>query len=118
MRLVGDEKIPKVIVEMLRVAGHDVLWVRTNFPGWNDAEILNLAEAERRVLLTLDKDFLQIAIQRKVPLIEGGVVLLRVHPATEENIKPFLDIFALSGREWKGRISVVEAEGIHMVQSR
>ena len=58
MRLVGDEKIPKVIVEMLRVAGHDVLWVRTNCPGWNDAEILNLAEAERRVLLTLDKDFL------------------------------------------------------------
>jgi len=37
-------------------------------------------------VLTLDKDFRQIAVQRRSPLEQSGVILFRVHPATPENI--------------------------------
>ena len=81
MRLLADENFPLPTVPALRQAGHDVLWVRTDAPGTADTVLLDLAEADGRVLLTLDKDFWQIAIQRRQPLERSGVMLFRVHPA-------------------------------------
>ena len=68
MRLLADENFPKPIVDALRADGHDVLWARTDCAGWKDVVILDLAESESRIVLTLDKDFWQIAVQRRIPL--------------------------------------------------
>jgi hypothetical protein len=38
-------------------------------------------------VLTLDKDFWQITVQRRSPLEQSGVVLFRVHPATTERCR-------------------------------
>jgi predicted nuclease of predicted toxin-antitoxin system len=65
-----------------------VTWVRTDCPGTKDAALLDRAEAEGRILLTLDKDFWQIALQRRRPLRQSGVILFRVHPAIPENVIP------------------------------
>ena len=64
MRLLADENWALPTMEALRQAGHDVFWVRTDAPGTADAALLDLAEVDGRILLTLDKDFWQIAIQR------------------------------------------------------
>jgi predicted nuclease of predicted toxin-antitoxin system len=53
MRLLADENFPKPIVEALRAGRHDVLWVRTDCAGWKDAALLDLAESEARIVLTL-----------------------------------------------------------------
>ena len=84
MRLLADENFPKPIVDELRAEGHDVLWVRTDLAETKDIILLDLAESEARLVLTLDKDFWQIAVQRRSPLEQSGVVLFRVHPATPE----------------------------------
>jgi predicted nuclease of predicted toxin-antitoxin system len=81
MRLLADENFPRPLVELLR-AQHDVLWARIDCAGWKDVALLNLAESEARILLTLDRDLWQIAVQRPFPLKQSGVVLFRVHPAT------------------------------------
>jgi predicted nuclease of predicted toxin-antitoxin system len=73
VRLLADENFPKPIVDSLRNAGHDVLWARTDCAGLNDPKLVELAEAEARVLLTLDKDFWQIALQRRTPLLHGYI---------------------------------------------
>lgn len=57
MRFLADENFPRSIVEFLRHQGHDVLWARTSFPGLNDRLLLERAEAENRIVVTLDKDF-------------------------------------------------------------
>jgi predicted nuclease of predicted toxin-antitoxin system len=44
-------------VELLRTGGNDVQWARTDCSGWTDVELLDFAEHEARILLTLDKDF-------------------------------------------------------------
>jgi predicted nuclease of predicted toxin-antitoxin system len=118
MRLLADENFPKVIVDWLRDTGHDVFWARTGCAGLKDASLLTLAESEARVLVTLDKDFWQIALQRRVPLVQAGVVLFRVHPATAETIQPLVHVFINAGRDWPGHISTVAADGIHIVPSR
>ena len=81
MRLLADENFPLPAVEALRQAGHDVMWVRTHAPGRDDAALLDLAEVEGRVLLTLDKDFWQIAIQRRKPMERSGGRFRKRHSA-------------------------------------
>jgi predicted nuclease of predicted toxin-antitoxin system len=102
----------------MRAAGHDVLWARTHCPGCADTALLERAEAESRLVLTLDKDFWQIALQRREPLERSGVILFRVHPATPDNVTPVVQRVLGTEREWRGHVSVVTMEGIQMVPAR
>jgi hypothetical protein len=48
MRLLADEHFPLPTVVALRMAGHDVFWVRTDAPGTGDPALLDFAEADGR----------------------------------------------------------------------
>ena len=54
MRLLADENFPRPAIDELREAGFDVAWARTDYPGWKDPLLLELAKREGRILLTLD----------------------------------------------------------------
>lgn len=118
MRILADENSPKPIIEALRADGHDVLWARTDCAGWKDVVLLELAESEARIVLTLDKDFWQIAVQRRTPLEQPGVVLFRALPAVPEKLGPLIRAFVLANRPWSGHISIITAAGIQMVAAR
>jgi len=118
MRLLADENFPKPSVEALRARGHDVLWARTDYAGWKDIVLLDLAESEARIVLTLDKDFWQIAVQRRIPLEQSGVALFRVHPATPETIEPLVRVFVEANTVWAGHISIIAPDGIQMPAAR
>ena len=115
MRLLADENFPMPTVEALRQAGHQLTWARTDFPGTSDTAILDLAEADGRILLTLDKDFWQIEIQRRKPPQRSGVILFRVHPATPENLTPLVLRTIATAQEWRGHASVVTIDRVLMV---
>ena len=99
MRLLADENFPLATVTALRQAGHDVTWARRDAPGTGDLALLDLAEVEGSVLLTLDKDFWQISILRRRPLERSGVILFRVHPAIPGNITPLVLRTMATGQE-------------------
>jgi hypothetical protein len=80
MRLLANENFPGEAVEALRARGHDVLWVRTDFPGSPDREVLARALAETRVLITFDKDFGELALRSKPRVATGIVLYLLNHP--------------------------------------
>jgi predicted nuclease of predicted toxin-antitoxin system len=115
MRFLADENFPKPIVEALRDDGHDVLWARTDLAGISDVALLDLAEVEGRTVLTLDKDFWQIAVQRRSPLEQSGIVLFRIHPATPVNLAPLVRVFGEAEKTWDGHISIITVDGIQMV---
>ena len=58
----------------IAAAGHDVLWAGDRRADPGDEEILAQAHAEGRVLVTLDKDFGELAIVRGRP--HAGIVRL------------------------------------------
>lgn len=118
MRILADENFPKPIVEALRAEGHDVLWARADLAGTSDIELLDLAEAQARFVLTLDKDFWQIAVQRRSPLEHSGVILFRVHPATPDRLAPLVRVFGEAETTWAGHISIISVDGIQMVAAR
>jgi predicted nuclease of predicted toxin-antitoxin system len=75
MRFLADECVDERIVQRLRAAGHDVVSTKAQLRGVDDAAVLDAARAERRILITEDKDFGQLVIGRR--LLSSGVVLVR-----------------------------------------
>jgi predicted nuclease of predicted toxin-antitoxin system len=118
MRILADENFPLSTVEALRAGGHDVLWVRTDCPGSTDVALLDRAEAEARIILTLDKDFWQIAMHRREPLVRSGVILFRVHPAIPGRITPTVQRALGAAQEWCGHVSIATPESIQMIPAR
>ncbi len=118
MRILADENFPKPIVDLLRDAGHDVKWARTDLSGWKDLPLLELAESEDRLILTLDKDFWQLAIQRKIPMRGSGVILFRAHPCIPQNLRPIVMAFLALDNNWAGHISTISNSGIQMMAVR
>jgi predicted nuclease of predicted toxin-antitoxin system len=62
-------------VDALRAAGHDVVCVAEVAPGARDEEVLGLANAQARLILTNDKDFGELVYRDG--RVSQGVVLLR-----------------------------------------
>lgn len=77
MRLLANENFPGDAVVALIAAGHDVVWVRLDAPGFSDSEVLCWAMREDRVLLAFDKDFGELAWLARRPAT-CGVVLFRM----------------------------------------
>jgi predicted nuclease of predicted toxin-antitoxin system len=117
MRLLADENFPKALVEWLRALGHDTEWARTDYAGWNDVRLLELAEEQERIVLTLDKDFWQIALQRRKPLRRGGVIHFRAHPATVEKLMPLMAAFTRSHMDWAGYVTRISRDGIQIFRA-
>ncbi len=79
MRFLADENFPAKAITVLRQLGHDVVWVTEIAPATVDEEILSWAVRESRVLLTLDKDFGELAFRWGLPA-DCGIVLFRITP--------------------------------------
>jgi predicted nuclease of predicted toxin-antitoxin system len=60
--------------EVIAASGHDVQWVGDWEGDPGDSAILNLAHTEGRVLVTLDKDFGELAIVKGAP--HAGIIRL------------------------------------------
>jgi predicted nuclease of predicted toxin-antitoxin system len=117
MKLLADENFPRPIVEALRNRGHDILWARTDCSGSTDRALLEQAEADGRLILTLDKDFWQIALQRPLPLKRAGIILFRASPAIPVKLEPLVESALRAGHSWIGYISIVTKDGIEMFPS-
>jgi len=74
MKVLLDTCVWGGAAEVLRRAGYGASWVGEMPPDHGDAAILQLALDENRVLVTLDKDFGELAIVQNQP--HSGIVRL------------------------------------------
>ena len=74
MKFLIDEDVPVKLIEALSAMGHDCLRVK---PSSSDREIANQSKKEERILVTLDKDFSNIATY---PPSEFNIVRIQIHP--------------------------------------
>jgi predicted nuclease of predicted toxin-antitoxin system len=75
LRFLADEGCDFAVVRALRDTGFDVAAVCEIMPRSIDSDVLNLAHAENRVLLTEDKDFGWLVFVSHAA--SAGVVLIR-----------------------------------------
>jgi predicted nuclease of predicted toxin-antitoxin system len=113
MRFLANENFPGAAVAALEAAGNDVVWVRTAGPGISDPEVLAWAARDRRVLITFDKDFGELAKASALPE-ECGVNLLRIPMPRPRDAGQQLARLIMSRDDWAGHFSVAETGRIRM----
>ena len=108
----SQTKVPAAVTA-LEAAGHDVVWVRTAAPGTTDPDVLAWAARERRILLTFDKDFGELARGSALPRT-CGVVLLRVPMPRPGDVGQRLADLIIARDDWAGHFSVIEPGRVRM----
>lgn len=76
-RALADRRMRRCrLGSLLREAGHDAIDMSVVSPRSTDAEVMNLAQREGRLLPTEDKDFGDLVFRQARPV--PGIVLLRI----------------------------------------
>jgi predicted nuclease of predicted toxin-antitoxin system len=84
MRFAADENVPRLLVQLLRNADFDVLYIAKTDRALSDLEIANLAHTAKGIIITQDQDFGELAIAASVPIC--GLILLVLDPLSNEGI--------------------------------
>lgn len=113
MRLLADENFPGDAVTALRSAGHDVVWVSTVASGASEVNVLAMAEDGRRILLTFDKGFGELAWRAGRPAL-SGVLLFRLPLSPAISIGATLAARIPERNDWAGHFSVIEPGRVRM----
>ncbi len=97
----------------MRSEGYDVLTVREIDPRMSDTEILSLAVAEQRILVTMDKDFGELVYHSGQA--HFGVLLLRMEEATgSEKIAAIRQILANYADKLVGHFCVYQNQRLRL----
>lgn len=83
MKFLTDVNIPASSVSLLKSLGHDVLDLKEKDLSAKDVEIINLAKSENRIIVTRDKDFLELS---KFPKYSVPLILIKITNQKFENI--------------------------------
>ena len=83
MRFMVDESTGSAVVKQLRDLEHDVVSVAEEMPQAKDADILDRAANEGRIVLTNDKDFGELAFRSGQ--VHRGIVLFRLRDESAEH---------------------------------
>jgi predicted nuclease of predicted toxin-antitoxin system len=113
MRILANENFPFDAVEALRGDGHDVAWIHSDAPGSKDEEVLRMAMADSRILITFDKDFGDLAFRAGLPAT-CGIILFRLQASSSALLAAHVVAAIRSRDEWLGHFSVVEAARIRI----
>jgi predicted nuclease of predicted toxin-antitoxin system len=107
VEFVADESCDFAVVRALRANGHQVIAIAEVSPRIPDEQVLRLASAEGRVLVTEDKDFGELVYAQKQ--VMSGVVLLRFPgDARTTMAQATVDAVKAIGTNLSNRFTVVE----------
>jgi predicted nuclease of predicted toxin-antitoxin system len=113
MRIIANENISGDAVKALQQEGHEVIWIRTKAPGTKDHDILEMAQRDKLVVITFDKDFGELAFSYGLPA-QCGVILFRVPPLSPEFLVRFI-VQSINNRDdWSGIFAVIEPDRIRI----
>jgi predicted nuclease of predicted toxin-antitoxin system len=111
MRFLVDECCPRIVVDDLRAAGHDVLYAAESLHRSADTDLLALAVAETRIVVTEDFDFADLVFRDL--LAAFGIVILYL-PGSDpaDRSQRLMSALTRPSMTWPGRVTIVEAKRI------
>ncbi|MCR4305953.1 MAG: DUF5615 family PIN-like protein [Candidatus Daviesbacteria bacterium] len=111
MKFIADENLGSEVPKCLRGLGIDIIAAADMAAGKPDPDILSLANNQRRILITLDKDFGELVF--KEGLIHPGVILLRLRDESIDNKKKILLKILNSKQEFTGKFTVIREKVVY-----
>lgn len=114
MRFLLDQNVEARIATFLNDREYDATRIGRDYPaGLLDQDVLAIAHREQRILITNDKDFGDLIIQRRLP--HAGVILLRLPmDSTAQQKIAALEQLLVSHQHQLSRLLVVTSRGVRV----
>jgi predicted nuclease of predicted toxin-antitoxin system len=93
MKFIIDENIPTKLQKFLSASGHDIVGAEISTP---DPVTFDRAKLEKRILLTLDTDFIQLFKNNPE---SSKIILFRIHPPYVNDLIKAIDEFLKNTHE-------------------
>lgn len=77
MKLLANENFPFDSVKLLRNLGYDTKSIGEDYPSISDKEVMSIAQNEKRIILTFDRDYGELIFKHGLK-IDEGVIFLRL----------------------------------------
>jgi predicted nuclease of predicted toxin-antitoxin system len=114
IRFLADVNIERIVVDHLSNQGYDVKWIPDYECDMLDCDLFNLASREKRILLTNDKDFGELAFLQKKA--RTGIILMRIKGQNPLKKIEMLDKLLLTySDKLKGHLTVVRRAKIRII---
>jgi predicted nuclease of predicted toxin-antitoxin system len=113
MDLLVNENVSGTVIRELRQRGHNVLSVKESMRAERDEVILARAERERRIVVTHDKDFGELAVRWRLPASCGVILFRLANSDSDADNNRILETLE-SRADWAGHFSVVTDTRIRM----
>lgn len=88
MKFLADVNIAQLIIRFLRKRNYHVLDAKKDLLLESDTKIIHTAQQENRIILTRDKDFIELV---KLPKYQAPIIVFRLTNQKPENIKIYLE---------------------------
>jgi len=112
MKLLANENFPLTSVQILKESGYDIIYIGTDFSGILDSEVMQIAIAEMRTILTFDRDYGEL-IFRKGFKPAKGVIYLRWNDFKPDEPGNYLrDLFVKGEFNFDGKLTVISENTI------
>jgi predicted nuclease of predicted toxin-antitoxin system len=112
MLLLANENFPLASVVYLRTKGFDVIAIGIDNPGVSDDEVMQIAIANGRTILTFDRDYGELIFKHSYKP-QGGVIYLRLNEyRPDEPGKLIEDLLNNQAIKFNNALTVIDKTGI------
>ncbi|TPW08592.1 MAG: hypothetical protein FD124_334 [Alphaproteobacteria bacterium] len=111
MRFLADECCPKAVVDRLRADGHDVRYAAETDHRAADEDLLRVANAEDRFIVTEDFDFGDMLIRDRLQAV-GAIILYLPKLDPQERAARLAVVLAEPGFDPRGALAIVESRRV------
>ena len=113
MKILADESVDMPVYEYLKQAGFSIEHISFVHSGIADVDVLGLAYSQKRILLTVDKDFGELAFRNKRP--SYGIVLYRLSGLTNlQKANIVLRVFTERPTELHSNFTVISKKQVRI----
>ena len=113
MRFLADESVDFPVIITLRDAGFDVDSIVELKPGIADEEVLNIAFQQKRILITVDKDFGDLSFRFQKEHV--GIILYRLPDLKNiEKSKLLVELFIEYQDDFYSTFTVITSKNIRI----
>lgn len=96
MKFLTDVNIPLPLIRYLMEQGHKVLDARVDYPKAKDIQLIEIAKETDQIILTRDKDFLELT---KYPKHKVPLIVIRLNNQQTANIVSHIEILLTNQSE-------------------
>ena len=115
MKMLADENLFEPIIGYLKSRGYDVFSVRdSGLSGISDDEVFQRACKEKRVIITMDKDFSRLL--RFSPGKCGGIIVVKIYKRTiDETLSIFRKHYeSIQEKDIRNKLVIISPESIRI----